>query len=557
MIKETGISLTEVLELKPLDSCKLLAGKSGLSNVITRVNIMADLEILNWIEEGEFLLTTAVHFGNLTIREQTDLIRGMKEKGVEAVAIKIQPYIDQLSSEVLALADEIALPIIQLDYSISFADVMEPILKVIFDKQSQIIKRAEAVHNDVMSLLLKGGNIFDVVKGLSEKINNSFFVKDYYFDELIVSDTLKEVSFNYDEIIDKFFKKNGIAIKNNKIRKYKIIIDEIEREVLIIPIIARSTVYGNAYIINTTSQISKTDIQMIESASSIIALELLKKISIQEIENKYRVEFFDDLISTDKIRKAKAIERSNYYKFDKDADYCTFTIALKPDKSTGNFEKIEVVNRLVSKIIYLVDGYCKSQDYVFLVANRKSQVNVVMMFKNKVDSTSESLNMSKSFENLISQKILNIKFVIGVGRVYRGIDNIYKSLNDAQKAVLASDYYVDDRIILFDDLGIYKIFCNTSLEEELYDFYSKTLLELVKYDTKKDTELVKTLRVYYEANGNLKKMSDILFTHYNTVLYRINRIQDITNTKLDNEKQRYGLQTAIKIMDMFGINNKN
>lgn len=557
MIKETGISLTEVLELKPLNSCKLLAGKNGISNVITRVNIMADLEILNWIEEGEFLLTTAVHFGNLTIKEQTDLIRGMKEKGVKAVAIKVQPYVEELSDELLALADEIALPIIELNYSISFADVMEPILKVIFDKQSQIIRRAEAVHNDVMDLLLKGGNIFDVITGLSEKINNSFFVKDYYFDELIVSDTLQEICFKYDEDIDKFLKKNGIGIKNNKIRKYKITLDEIEREVHIIPIIARNTVYGNAYIININSEITKTDIQMIESASSIIALELLKKISIQEIENKYKIEFFDDLISSDKIRKAKAIERSNYYRFDKDADYCTFTIALKPDESTGNFEKIEVVNRLVSKIIYLVDGYCTSKDYVFLVANRKSQVNVVMMFKNKTDATQDSLIMSKSFEDLISQKILNIKFVIGVGRVYRGIDNIYKSLNDAQKAVLASDYYVDDRVILFDSLGIYKIFCNTNLEEELYDFYSKTLEELVKYDTKKDTELVKTLRVYYEANGNLKKMSDILFTHYNTVLYRINRIQNITNTKLDNEKQRYGLQTAIKIMDMFGINNRN
>lgn len=549
MIKETGITLAEALALEPLDSCEVLAGSDYLSNVITRVNIMADLEILNWIEEGEFLLTTAVHFGNISEEEQVELLKGMKAKGVEAVAIKIQPYMKTLNNQLLALADEIGLPIVSLDYSISFADVMEPILKEIFDKQSQVIRRVEAIHNDMMELLLKGGSILDVTKNLSDKVGNHIIVKDYYFDEIVCPRDAADLCTKYDREIDSYFKKHSIAVKSNKTAKYRITIDQKECDVYAIPIIARNTVYGNIFLPATKKPAETGDIQVLESASSIIALELLKKISIQEIENKYKVEFFDDLISSDKIRKSKAIERSNYYKFDKDADYCTLTVGIQEET-----DRQEIMNRDISKIMYLVDTFCQNKGLGYLVANRKSQINIVLMLKDKKNPIEEALNLATQFEELIVQKMINLKFVIGVGRVYNGIDNMYRSLSDSQKAIKASEFYSTNRVIEFDDLGIYKIFCNPDLKDELLDFYSKTLEPLVRYDNKKDTELVKTLRVYYEANGNLKKMSEKLFTHYNTVLYRVNRIQDITETNLDDERQRYSLQTAIKIMEMYGIN---
>lgn len=550
LIKETGISLVEALKLEPLKSCQVIAGVNNLENIITRVNIMADLEILNWIEEGEFLLTTAVHFGNISVEEQVDLLTGMKEKGVEAIAIKIQPYLKALDKDILALADEIGLPIIQLDYNISFADVMEPILKEIFDKQSKVIRRVEAIHNDMMELLLKGGTILDVTKDLSDKVGNNIIVKDYYFDEIICPMENYEICQRREAEIDTYFKKHGISTKNTRTTKYKIVIENQERDVYAIPIIARNTVYGNIFLANCNSEIRIADLHVLESASSIIALELLKKISIQEIENKYKVEFFDDLISNDKIRKSKAIERSNYYKFDKDADYSTFTIAVTGE---GQSENVETINRDISKVMYLVDSYCTSKDLVYLVANRKSQINVVFMLKDKKKPIEEIRLLSQQIEELIVQKMVNLKFIIGIGRVYAGIDNMYKSLKDSQKAVMAAENYVSTRIIEFDALGIYKIFCHADLKDELVDFYVKTLESLVLYDKKKDTELVKTLRVYYEANGNLKKMSEKLFTHYNTVLYRVNRIQEITNTNLEDEQQRYSLQTAIKIMEMYGL----
>lgn len=88
------------------------------------------------------------------------------------------------------------------------------------------------------------------------------------------------------------------------------------------------------------------------------------------------------------------------------------------------------------------------------------------------------------------------------------------------------------------------------LTEELEDFYATTLKPLVDYDNKKSTELVKTLEAYFMFNGNLTRMSEHLYTHYNTILYRINRINEITGMSLDDSNDRLNLEIALKIREL-------
>ena len=45
-------------------------------------------------------------------------------------------------------------------------------------------------------------------------------------------------------------------------------------------------------------------------------------------------------------------------------------------------------------------------------------------------------------------------------------------------------------------------------------------------------------------------MSDALYTHYNTILYRINRINEITGMNLDDPNDRLNLEIALKIKEL-------
>ena len=127
------------------------------------------------------------------------------------------------------------------------------------------------------------------------------------------------------------------------------------------------------------------------------------------------------------------------------------------------------------------------------------------------------------------------------------LENFEKSYKDSIKAITTGQILDSGLVTNYENLGIYKILSQDYLEEELEEFYDTTLKPLVEYDQRKSTELIKTLESYFNNNGNLKRMSDELFTHYNTILYRVQRIMDITSMDLENPSDRLNLDISLKI----------
>ena len=66
------------------------------------------------------------------------------------------------------------------------------------------------------------------------------------------------------------------------------------------------------------------------------------------------------------------------------------------------------------------------------------------------------------------------------------------------------------------------------------DLIPPKLINLAEHDKSKDTMYLETLYYYLISNRSLKKTCDALFTHRNTVLYRIRRIQEDFLISLDD-----------------------
>ena len=87
-------------------------------------------------------------------------------------------------------------------------------------------------------------------------------------------------------------------------------------------------------------------------------------------------------------------------------------------------------------------------------------------------------------------------------------------------------------------------------ESEIRRFYKENVEPLCEYDEQKDGELIRTLKMYFECSGNLKKVSEKMYIHYNTILYRIQKIQQITKLDLANSNDRLNLEVSLKIMSI-------
>lgn len=74
------------------------------------------------------------------------------------------------------------------------------------------------------------------------------------------------------------------------------------------------------------------------------------------------------------------------------------------------------------------------------------------------------------------------------------------------------------------------------------------LLDLMEYDKQKDTQYFDTLKVYLEHERNIPETSEVLIIHRTTLIYRLKKIQAITNLNLEDPEVRLYLLLSLRIL---------
>jgi purine catabolism regulator len=105
-----------------------------------------------------------------------------------------------------------------------------------------------------------------------------------------------------------------------------------------------------------------------------------------------------------------------------------------------------------------------------------------------------------------------------------------------------------DRPLYFPALSVYRLLLQIEHTPELIDFEREILGSLLAYET--GQELLRTLRSYFEHNGNLSQTAEALFIHRNSLLYRMDRIAEISGLDLANPETRLAVQLALHIHQM-------
>jgi PucR family transcriptional regulator, purine catabolism regulatory protein len=137
----------------------------------------------------------------------------------------------------------------------------------------------------------------------------------------------------------------------------------------------------------------------------------------------------------------------------------------------------------------------------------------------------------------------------GISRPAIGLSNLRDLYREAKDAVgIAYELGDRDTSTFYGDLKLYQLLL--ALKERNLDnlsqFYQDALGPLVEHDDRKHSDLIRTLNGFFEANGNLAKAAQGLDVHRNTLVYRLERISDLTGLDLDDSDNRLILHLALK-----------
>ena len=99
-------------------------------------------------------------------------------------------------------------------------------------------------------------------------------------------------------------------------------------------------------------------------------------------------------------------------------------------------------------------------------------------------------------------------------------------------------------------MGIYRLLYSCTDTGLLAEIQQETLSVLEEYDRRHNSNYVETLRCYLEQDGSIQAMAQSMFTHRNTIIYRMNNIKKLLGTDLATPAERLPYQIAFYIRGM-------
>lgn len=148
----------------------------------------------------------------------------------------------------------------------------------------------------------------------------------------------------------------------------------------------------------------------------------------------------------------------------------------------------------------------------------------------------------------IARAGLDVKVVGGVGR-HAEMVHVAQSVDESREAMtIVRRMFGGGRVMPYEDLGVYPLLHRTGATREDWRAFATRVLEpLRQYDEKHQTELVRTLQLFFEAGQNIKEAAAQLNVHRHTIFYRLRQIGEIGRLDLDSPHDQLTVRAALAV----------
>lgn len=285
----------------------------------------------------------------------------------------------------------------------------------------------------------------------------------------------------------------------------------------------RHEILGTMALIGTERSIGSREMFALEQGAAILGLELAHRRELAESESRVRGDLVNDLVSGgDPVR---AFARAEAVGHDLHGPHQVLVVHWP-----GTAGLFDVVTHAAGALgLRCLLG--KRSDAVVLVVTSPPR--------------------GRDLYDVLRRDLGTTAGAIGVGGLATTPAELPRSFQEAWQALeIRRDSRSVDGVVVFDDLGLYRILHTGRDGAEIERYIREWLGPLLDYDRRHHTELTKTLFQYLECGGNYAAASDALVIHRSTLRYRLRRIRDVGGIDLHDVDSRLNLHVATRAWHM-------
>ncbi|MXG89653.1 PucR family transcriptional regulator [Nocardioides flavescens] len=302
--------------------------------------------------------------------------------------------------------------------------------------------------------------------------------------------------------------------------------------------------------VRTDGPLTDDDVHALERAAAVAALLITRQEAVTAVENKYQGDFLRDLLLRRSADPAYVAEHAETFGWDLDRPLVVVAAEIDPgrDEPASSLERRQWQER-------------------FSAAWRQVSATLGEGIAS-VDFSSEVVTLlpvaptdlePHPGHDLVHRAVVAIAgdrgggrrpFSVGVSRVARSVAELPEAYAQARRA-LEVGYRVSGTgsATFFDQLGLHRLIALIPDERELRAFVRDVLGPLSE-STKEAAQLRETLQVLLDTNFNLAEAARVQFFHYNTIRYRLSKLERLLGPLSDDPHLRLNVAVALRVYDL-------
>ncbi len=529
---------TTIADLLAIDdlSLTLVAGKDGVGRPIRWAHVSELEDPTPFLRGGEVLLSTGLSLCAWAPERQAAFVRQLDGAGLAAFGLGLGFGFDAAPEALVEAADLARFPVFEVPYEVPFIAITEALFSRLVSEQYVLLQRAGVVQQTLSRLLLDGSGLDALLGAYARMTGTRALLFDLHGEVVAAAPGAIQA-------IDPRRAWAEVQRLRPESSEFSLTLEDEDGRRAMLPILVGGATAG-FLVMARAERAEPYNHVVVHHLATAIALDLSKAQAVASTERRLVGDFLDALLEGE-LSGEEVRRRLSFLGLG--AGRPLAVLVGRPEGQAGGDGPggdgpggidlaLESLHRVVEDRLSRWSGryVCSPHDGA-----------VVALLE--VDDPAEARRTAETVAQGAGGTKGGVAARFGLGSPECDPGGLRRGYQEARFA-LASASSAGSRgaVATVEDLGSHRLLLALQ-EDAALEAFSRGLLGPIRaYDERQHGELVHSLEVFLEHNGNWESAARALNVHRHTLRYRIRRVVELTGRNLDLAADRVEFWLALK-----------
>lgn len=548
------VHVHDVLEVGGFLRSRILAGQAGAGRTVMGLSIVEAPDVLDWVRPHTLVVTGGFPLRHLDpergpgAQALSRFVSQLDDLKVAGLAIQFGSHLRELPPEVLQVADELEFPIIELPSDAPFDLLFGQMILEVADLPTGGLQRAGQLHATLESLLLEGADLQRIAAQIAHVLDLGILITSVDGREMAgaLTETMRSRLADAD-----LFDETG-RFRTERVRLQLATVDS--GEILTEPVVAAGSDLARLVAYDPHGPIGKDVRFALQRAATVAALLITQRQALGAVENKYRGDFLRDVLSGRSKNREHSEEYAIGLGWRLDLPCIVVSAQIDPQSHQESPAPTRVQRSWQSRFHLAWAQVVARESKAYPCADFSDEVVAVLALPgDAVRSPAAAIGELQGMVERIVRGVAGDRgggrraFSVGTSRLVTTFEQLPMAYQQARRATeVGRRFSGGNNTAHFDELGIHRLIGLIPDDREMTAFAQDTLGALAQ-DSAQARDLRHTLQVLLDNNLNVAEASRELLMHYNTMRYRITKLEKILGPFTTDANLRLNIAVALQV----------